>query len=77
MPVSSLILLCGILALISGGSFLALVPITAKSLREQLQTGKITAAEVSKRLRTIMVIGLAQMIVGCGLAISYALHLYD
>ena len=77
MPISKLIFLCGLMGFIGGTCVLAFVPITAKSLRQQVQAGKMTAAEGSKQLRMHMVVGLCVMIVGIGLLAGCALHLYD
>jgi hypothetical protein len=64
------------MAFIGGTCVLASVPFTAKSLRQQVQAGKATAAEVSRRLRVLMVVGLGEIIIGSGLIVGRALHLY-
>ena len=77
MPLSFLYVFGGVMMILMGICLLGLVPITAKSLRAQLEAGKIAPAEVSKRIRNLKLGGACGLFVGCCLVAIYAFHLYD
>ena len=77
MPISFLYVLGGAMMILMGISLLGLAPSTAKSLRAQLEAGKIAPADVSKRIRNLKLGGACGLFVGCCLIAIYAFHLYD
>ena len=77
MPISVLYILGGVMMILMGISLLGLVPVTVKSLRPQLEAGKIAPAEFSKRIRNLKLGGTCGLCVGFGLVAIYVFHLYD